>query len=143
MSDSPVRTVNSSVSNAEPRTAAAASARIAGSGSPAGRRSRLGVDRSADTVRASSTTAKGRPPVATWVIAGEALWLTLLAGLWFASLGHGGWALLFLLLGLATEWTARLHGGPRALAPGQRAILLAIGVTRTVIAGGLLTWILW
>jgi hypothetical protein len=91
----------------------------------------------------AGVAAKGRPPVAAWVTVGEALWLTLLAGLWFASLGHGGWARLFLLLGLSTEWTARLHGGPRALSPGQRAVLLAVGVTRTVISGGLLTWILW
>jgi hypothetical protein len=41
----------------------------------------------------------------------EALLLTLIAALWFGSLGHGGWVLLFLLLGALTG-TDRLLASP-------------------------------
>lgn len=70
----------------------------------------------------------------------EAVLLTLLAALWFGSLGHGGWVLLFLLLGAMTEWAARTRGSPRLL-PGAIPGFLG-GVARTVVAGGLLRWIL-
>ncbi len=70
----------------------------------------------------------------------EAALLTLLAALWFGSLGHGGWVLLFLLLGAMTEWAARNTGAPPLL-PGRVPGFLA-GVARTVVAGGLLRWIL-
>src|SRR5512134_3637008 len=43
-----------------------------------------------------------RPPGAYFI---EALLLALIAGLWFGSLGHGGWMLLFGLVGLLVEWT--------------------------------------
>ncbi len=45
----------------------------------------------------------------------EALILTLIAALWFDSLGHGGWVVLFLLLGAlpaGDRWVRRLAGGP-------------------------------
>lgn len=70
----------------------------------------------------------------------EAALLTLLAALWFGSLGHGGWVLLFVLLGAMTEWAARTRGGPRP-GPASLAGFLA-GTGRTVVAGGLLRWIL-
>ncbi len=70
----------------------------------------------------------------------EAVLLTLLAALWFGSLGHGGWVLLFLLLGAMTEWAARTRGASRLL-PGAIPGLLG-GAARTVVAGGLLRWIL-
>lgn len=70
----------------------------------------------------------------------EAVLLTLLAALWFGSLGHGGWVLLFLLIGAMTEWAARTRGTPHLL-PGAIPGFLG-GVTRTVVAGGLLRWIL-
>jgi hypothetical protein len=70
----------------------------------------------------------------------EAALLTLLAALWFGSLGHGGWVLLFILLGAMTEWAARTRGAPRLL-PGTVPGFLG-GVARTVVAGGLLRWIL-
>ena len=46
----------------------------------------------------------------------EALVLTLVAALWFGSLGHGGWVVLFLLLGAlpaGASWRRRrLAGAP-------------------------------
>ncbi len=70
----------------------------------------------------------------------EALLLTLLGGLWFGSLGAGGWWLVFCLVGALREWPA-----PRGRRPAERLDLLSIGgsllrVLRTVVAGGLLAW---
>jgi hypothetical protein len=62
--------------------------------------------------------------------AGEALVATLLASLWFDSLGHGAWWLLFGLLGL-------LAGG---MASGPPVIALVFSVLRYVAAGALLAW---
>jgi hypothetical protein len=71
------------------------------------------------------------PPakVARWCAA-EALVVTLIGSLWFDSLGHGGWWLLFLLIGAVA-----------ALA-SQRATLITIGadLVRYVVAGALLAW---
>jgi hypothetical protein len=73
----------------------------------------------------------------------DALLLTLFAGLWFASLGHGGWVLLFLLVGLLVEGPARFRDGSRAENPGRQKILrLALGTGRIVAAGGILAWLL-
>jgi len=80
-----------------------------------------------------------RPAVA--VTLAESLVLTLLAALWFASLGHGGWPLLFLLLGVLVAGAER---GVRAAflrsqtAPEIRGF--ALGVLRYLLAGGLLAW---
>ena len=64
-----------------------------------------------------------------WTVS-EALLVTLFGSLWFDSLGHGGWWLLFGLVGLlAAGLPAR---------PGFRA--LAISVLRYVGAGALLAW---
>ena len=62
-------------------------------------------------------------------LAGEALVLTLLAALWFASLGAGAAWLVFLLVGALMEWPVR-----------TRTRALRIG--RVVVAGGLLAWLL-
>lgn len=63
---------------------------------------------------------------------GEALILTLIASLWFDSLGHGGWWLLFLLLGALAAFPARLR---------ERAVLLGlVDAGRYVGAGALLAW---
>lgn len=78
-----------------------------------------------------------RGPV--WIYLGEAFVLTLLAALWFGSLGHGGWVLVFVLLGLIAEWPLRFRAGQRG-APTRRAAALAVGVGRIVVAGGLLAW---
>ncbi|CAN5852984.1 hypothetical protein BH24GEM1_BH24GEM1_04850 [soil metagenome] len=71
---------------------------------------------------------------------GEALLLTLLGGLWFGSLGAGGWWLVFGLVGALREWPVP-HGGR---VPGRSdPISLAasvLRVSRTLVAGGLLAW---
>ena len=82
------------------------------------------------------------------VYAGESLLLSLFAALWFASLGHGGWLLLFLLLGILMEGPTRLrdHLGQEDAAPGPlqsagfRWYWIALGVARVAGAGGLLAW---
>jgi hypothetical protein len=71
-------------------------------------------------------------------LAGEALVLTLLATLWFKSLGHGGWLLLFLLLGLLAA-AGSVRQGPAGWT-GLRRITIYF-VTRYIIAGGLLALI--
>ena len=75
------------------------------------------------------------------VLAAETLLLTLFAALWFASLGHGGWWLIFLVLGALMEGPVRLRhrfgAGPDGGRPWLDAVI-AIG--RLVIAGGLLSW---
>ena len=68
----------------------------------------------------------------------EAAAVTLFASLWFDSLGHGGWWLLFLLLGLIVS-LAHLQGAPTsrrrvALIPASR------DVVRYVLAGAILAW---
>jgi len=74
--------------------------------------------------------------------AGEALLLTLFGALWFGSLGHGAWWLVFLLVGALREWpvpvpATRARGRP--IAP--RGIVLRVFRTlRVVAAGGILAW---
>ena len=76
-----------------------------------------------------------KPP--PWIFS-ESLLLTLLAALWFASLGHGGWFLLFLLLGLLVEGPMRRRHG--AVAGDRPWLRLGLDLTRLVVAGGLLAW---
>jgi hypothetical protein len=70
----------------------------------------------------------------------EALLVTLIASLWFDSLGSGGWWLLFLLLGalvMSPIWFAKEWDRV------QRRIAIAqtIGnLARYVLAGALLAW---
>lgn len=79
---------------------------------------------------------------AVWLPAAiEAAMLTLLAALWFASLGHGGWPTLFLLLGAMAAggdgwWRQRRLGGSR----GDGLKLVAISLVKYLIAGGLCAW---
>jgi len=75
------------------------------------------------------TAARGSRAVQLWWSAGEALLLTLLAALWFGSLGAGGWGLVFLLLGALREW------------PPRTALGVA-RVARVVVAGGILARVL-
>ena len=62
-------------------------------------------------------------------LTGEALLLALFAGLWFGSLGSGGWWLVFLLLGGLMAWPVRSLAG-------------AARIARVVVAGALLAWTL-
>jgi hypothetical protein len=61
------------------------------------------------------------------LLGGEALLLALFGGLWFASLGAGGWWLVFALLGALMEWPVRTTAG-------------AARILRIVVAGALLAW---
>ena len=71
----------------------------------------------------------------------EALAATLVASLWFDSLGHGGWWLLFVLLGLLAGLPARLRELETTAGPAGRAVLFGLlDVTRYVAAGGILAW---
>jgi hypothetical protein len=88
-----------------------------------------------------ATHGRRLPMAAGIVSCGEALVVTLLAALWFASLGSGGWPLLFLLLGTLVAGSER----------GLRSAFLrsespfswsgfAVGVARYMAAGALLAW---
>ncbi len=62
----------------------------------------------------------------------ESLLLTLFAGLWFGSLGSGGAALLFLVVGLLVEIPSRLRSHSFGELPWA---LIAANVARMVLAG--------
>jgi len=68
----------------------------------------------------------------------EAAAVTLFASLWFDSLGHGGWWLLFLLLGLIVS-LADLQGAPTSR---RRVALIRASrdIVRYVLAGAILAW---
>ena len=73
----------------------------------------------------------------------DALLLTLFASLWFASLGHGGWVLLFLLLGLLLEGPGRYRDLPQGFDKSRTGVKrLLLGTIRILVAGGLLAVIL-
>jgi hypothetical protein len=79
-------------------------------------------------VGVAASPAPGRATL-VWSAA-EALVATLLASLWFDSLGHGGWWLVFGFLGvLATNLASR-----------PPVITLAFAILRYVGAGALLAW---
>jgi hypothetical protein len=85
--------------------------------------------------------ATGALPFRPLVLGAEAVLFTMFAALWFASLGHGGWWLLFGVLGLLIEGPIRLRH--RADAPaGTPWIPLAAGTARIVAAGGVLSLLL-
>ena len=70
----------------------------------------------------------------------EAALLTLIASLWFDSLGSGGWWLLFSLLGALVTSPQWFAIGPN---PAAKRALFAGAIadlTRYVIAGALLAW---
>jgi hypothetical protein len=81
----------------------------------------------------------GRRPVLIR-IAAQALLLALLGALWFASLGTGGWWLIFLLIGGLMELSAM--GEVRRARQREWRDLGAhtVGVARVVAAGGWLAW---
>ena len=81
-----------------------------------------------------------RAPVLVYL--GDALIFTLFAALWFASLGHGGWLLLFLMVGLVVEGPARFRAKSSGMELGANILPIALGILRIVIAGGILAWTL-
>ena len=78
-----------------------------------------------------------------WRLA-EAGVVTLFASLWFDSLGSGGWWLLFLLLGLLVAFPRRLVMWQHVEAFRRRHLLIhaLLDVTRYLVAGALLAWLL-
>jgi hypothetical protein len=85
--------------------------------------------------------AAGRFRAGWKIYAADALLFTLFAALWFASLGSGGWVLLFLMVGLLVEGPARFRDGSGTMDLSRQGLRrLAMGVARIVVAGGILAW---
>jgi hypothetical protein len=85
--------------------------------------------------------ATGRLRAGWKVYVGDAILLTLFAGLWFASLGHGGWVLLFLVVGLLIEGPGRYRDGSGPMDLSRKGVLrIGLGLVRVVVAGGILAW---
>lgn len=79
---------------------------------------------------------------AVWLsAAAEAFLVTLLAALWFGSLGHGGWVTVFLLVGALAAGVDRW---PRhrlmQTNVRQELAVFAAGLARYVLAGCLCAW---
>jgi hypothetical protein len=72
----------------------------------------------------------------------EAAAVTLVASLWFDSLGAGGWWLLFFLVGLLVAFPRRLVMWQHVDPPRRRHLVMhaCLDVARYVAAGGLLAW---
>ncbi len=71
----------------------------------------------------------------------EAVVVTLLASLWFDSLGSGGWWLLFLLIGLLVAYPVRWQLLTTTVAERRRELLAGLMDTaRYVVAGAILAW---
>jgi hypothetical protein len=82
-------------------------------------------------------------PTAVLVLLAEAAALTLFAGLWFGSLGQGGWLLVFLLVGSLVSGAERgLRAALTAAPAGPEMRGFALGVARYLAAGALLAWFL-
>lgn len=78
---------------------------------------------------------------AVFMAAGEAFVLTLLAALWFASLGHGGWVLVFGLIGVLVAGAERgLRFALLRSAKGPEIAGFLVGVAKYLVAGALLSW---
>ena len=70
-----------------------------------------------------------------WLPFVEALPLTLLLALWFASLGRGMWPLVLVLLGLVIEAPVRMGEMAKGDKPG-RVLLRAMPTIAKVLAAG-------
>jgi len=68
----------------------------------------------------------------------EAAAVTLFASLWFDSLGHGGWWLLFSLLGLTVALAQQ--PGPGTVIGGTPLARATRDVARFLVAGAILAW---
>ena len=79
-----------------------------------------------------------------WAVMGrllEAVVVTLLASLWFDSLGSGGWWLLFLLIGLLVAYPVRWQRLTTAATERRRELLAGlVDTARYVVAGAILAW---
>jgi hypothetical protein len=79
-----------------------------------------------------------------WAVAGrlaEAGGVTLLASLWFDSLGSGGWWLVFLLVGLLAAYQGRWRLLEAAGSERTRELVAGLMDTaRYVVAGAILAW---
>ena len=87
-------------------------------------------------------SARRRPtgPVSLVLIA-EAFVVTLFAALWFGSLGHGGWLLVFLLVGLLVAGADRgLRSALLRSPAGPELRQVGLGVLKYLAAGALLAW---
>jgi len=74
------------------------------------------------------------------VAAAEATALSLFAGLFFGSLGHGGWPLVFLLVGLLASGRERWLTFISTAAPLKPRIAATVFTAiRYIVAGGLLS----
>ena len=72
----------------------------------------------------------------------EALILTLVAALWFGSLGHGGWGILFLLLGAlpaGERWRRRALDGAH---PDREPWVFVASLLKYLVAGWVCVWLL-
>jgi len=79
---------------------------------------------------ADAAAPRPRAPVVRPLV--EALVLSLFASLWFDSLGHGGWYLLFPLVGTLVALARR--------ASGRVLSFFLLDVARYAAAGALLAW---
>jgi hypothetical protein len=79
-----------------------------------------------------------------WALSGrllEAVVVTLLASLWFDSLGSGGWWLLFLLIGLLVAYAVRWQLLTTGVSERMRELLVGLMDTaRYIVAGAILAW---
>jgi hypothetical protein len=73
------------------------------------------------------------------VLVGEALMLALLGALWFASIGRGGWVLVFAFVGALASGTERWLAAVDKGTPLRPLLRPTLFMTiRYVVAGGLL-----
>jgi len=71
----------------------------------------------------------------------ESVVMTLIASLWFDSLGHGGWWLLFALIGLVHTLPPFVHHYWLFRRAGRVQVVgFLLDTTRYVVAGGLFAW---
>lgn len=88
--------------------------------------------------RAGNAGGWFRAPVQVYVA--EAALFTLLATLWFASIGSGTWPLVFFLIGALMEWPGPVRHGIRSPDGSGNAIRrLASGIARAM-AGAAVVW---
>jgi hypothetical protein len=70
----------------------------------------------------------------------EALVLTLVAALWFGSLGHGGWVTLFLLLGALPAGDRWLRRRPAGAPAGGESKAFVASLLKYLLAGLVCVW---